>query len=602
MSSTVNDVNICVATMNGSGSQSANSILMRSIFNMGVPVSSKNLFPSNIAGLPTWFTIRANKNGYIARRARVDVLIAMNQTTVDDDLRGMSPGAFCILNSGLSSTVERDDVTVYKVPFEELVKDIAPNAKLRKLLVNMIYVGVAGELLGLDDGTISPAVDNQFSGKPKAADLNKKCVAIGREYVRENPVPFKWSIDRMNATEGKIIIDGNAAAGLGAVFAGLSVLAWYPITPSSSVCESAIGYLKRFRHDEDGKANYAVVQAEDELASIGMVVGAMWAGARAMTATAGPGISLMAEFTGLSYFAEIPAVIWNVQRVGPSTGLPTRTAQADLTFTAHLSHGDTEHIVLLPGTVRECYDMAGDAFDLAEDFQAPVFVLSDLDLGMNNWMSDPFPYVDRPLSRGKVLSKEDLDRLGSFERYRDVDGDGIPYRTIPGNKHPRAAYFTRGSGHNEKAGYTEKPDDYVNLMDRLKRKMDTARGRVPQPITDLTDGAKVGIVAFGTSDAPMREARDALKAKGIETSYLRIRALPLNDVVKTFIDQHEQVFVVEQNRDGQMAQLLRLHCGDILHKTTSVLHYDGLPLDAQTIIDGVAEKTVGVNATAARAN
>lgn len=576
--------------MNGSGSQSANSVLMRSIFNMGVPVSSKNLFPSNIAGLPTWFTIRANKDGYIARRAKVDILIAMNQSTVDDDLRDMDPGAFCILNAKLNSSVERDDATIYKVPFEDLAKPLAPNAKLRKLLVNMIYVGVVGELLGLDDGTIAPAIDNQFSGKAKAAELNKQCVAVGREYVRENPVEFSWSIERMNATEGKIIIDGNAAAGLGAVFAGLSVLSWYPITPSSSVCESAIGYLKRFRHDDDGKANYAVVQAEDELASIGMVVGASWAGARAMTATAGPGISLMAEFTGLAYFAEIPAVIWNVQRVGPSTGLPTRTAQADLTFSAYLSHGDTEHIVLLPGTVRECYDMAGDAFDLTEEFQTPVFVLSDLDLGMNNWMSDPFPYVDRPMSRGKVLSKEDIDRIGSFERYKDVDGDGIPYRTIPGNKHPMAAYFTRGSGHNESANYTEKPEDYVYLMDRLKRKMDTARSRVPQPIIDKVDGAKIGIIAFGTSDAPMREARDMLKANGVETNYLRIRALPLNDVVNSFIDEHDHVFVVEQNRDGQMAQLLRLHCGDIQHKTTSVLHYDGLPLDAQSIVDGVTAK------------
>ncbi len=590
MNTIVNDFNVSVATVNGSGSQSANLVLMRSIFNMGVPVSGKNLFPSNIAGLPTWYTIRANKNGYVARKVGVDLMICMNPQTVDQDLKSVPPGGYVILNDALAPTVERDDVTVYRVPFTALVSDVAKEMKLRKLVVNMIYVGIAGELLGLDEGTIRAALEKQFKGKAKAIEINHHAVQVGRQYVRENPLPaFPFRIERMNATQGKIIIDGNAAAAMGAVFAGLTLLAWYPITPSSSLCESAIEYLKRFRHDADGRATYAVVQAEDELASIGMVIGASWAGARAMTATAGPGISLMSEFAGLAYYAEIPAVIWDVQRVGPSTGLPTRTAQGDIGAVYDLSHGDTKHIVLLPATVEECYHFAMDAFDLAEEFQTPVFALSDLDLGMNNWMSDPFPYVDRPFERGKVLNAEQLDKVGKFERYRDVDGDGIPYRTIPGTNHPLAAYFCRGSGHDEAAKYTESESTYARNMDRLARKYETARGRVPAPILDEVDGAVVGIIAFGTSDAPMREARDMLAANGISTSYLRLRALPLNDDVKAFIDRHERVYVVEQNRDGQMFDLIRLHCGDVNDKLGSVLNYDGLPIHARHIADAVTK-------------
>lgn len=591
MSTIVNDFNFTVATVNGSGSQSSNIVLMRAIFNMGVPVSGKNLFPSNIAGLPTWFTVRANKDGYVARRVDDDIRVCMNAATVDEDLAKLKPGAYAIVNDSISSNVVRDDLHLYSVPFTKLVGGVVKEMKLRKLVVNMIYVGVLGELLGLDEGTIHQALETQFQGKPKAVQLNHEAVQVGRDYVKANPLPeFPYRIERMTATDGKIIIDGNAAGGLGAVFGGLTVLAWYPITPSSSICESAMSYLKRLRHDEDGKAKYAVVQAEDELASIGMVVGAGWAGARAMTSTSGPGISLMSEFAGLSYYAEVPAVIWDIQRVGPSTGLPTRTAQGDVSMVASLSHGDTQHIVLFPATVEECFQFGQESFDLAEEFQTLVFVLSDLDLGMNLWMADPFEYIDKPYARGKVLNAEQLEAAGEYGRYRDVDGDGVPYRTIPGNSHPKAAYFCRGSGHDENANYTESAEVYKRNLDRLSRKFDTARDRIPAPILDSMDGATIGIIAFGTSDSPMREARDLLAAAGIKTDYLRLRALPLNEAVNAFIDAHDHVFVVEQNRDAQMAGLIKLHCGDIAHKTTSLLHYNGMPIHARFIVDGVTAR------------
>lgn len=590
MNPIVNDFSIQVATVNGSGSQSANMVLMRSIFNMGVPVSGKNLFPSNIAGLPTWFTIRASKKGYIARKKDLDILVLMNAQTVDDDMRALRPGAFVVFNDALATTVKRDDVTVYNIPFTTLVGEIAKEMKLRKLLVNMIYVGIVGELLGIDDVCIERAIEKQFKGKQKAADLNKLAVAAGRRYAKEHPpAAFGFKLERMHATEGKIIIEGNAAAAMGAVFGGLTVLAWYPITPSSSVCEYAIDYLERFRHTPDGKATYCVVQAEDELASIGMVIGASWAGARAMTSTAGPGISLMSEFVGLAYYAEVPAVIWDVQRVGPSTGLPTRTAQGDIRAVAGLSHGDTKHIALIPATVEECYHYGMLSFDLAEQFQTPVFVLSDLDLGMNNWMSDPFPYVDQPFVRGKVLSKEQLEQLPKFERYKDVDGDGVPYRTIPGTDHERAAYFTRGSGHNEAAQYSEKPEDYANNMARLARKYETARKAVPVPIVERDAGASIGLIAYGTTHHAIIEAREQLRAEGLKTHYLRLRALPLTDDLTKFLRECERVYVVEQNRDGQMTDLVRLHAPELAGKVQPILHYCGLPIDARSITDGVLE-------------
>ncbi len=587
----VNDFSIQVATINGSGSQSANSVLMRSIFLMGVPVSGKNIFPSNIAGLPTWYTIRASQRGYVARRKEVDLCIAMNPETAREDVMNVRPGGVAVFEEVLNLSTLRQDVTFYPVPFAKLATQTSPELKLRKLLTNMIYVGVASELLGIGREEVVAAIRTQFKSKSKAVDLNVKAVDLGIDYVRTQlPKKDPFRVERMNKTAGRIIIDGNSAAALGAMFAGCTVVTWYPITPSSSLCETMIEYFSRYRIDkETGKATFAIVQAEDELAALGMVIGAGWAGARAMTATSGPGISLMGEFAGLAYFTEIPAVVWDIERIGPSTGLPTRTSQGDLLSAFYLSHGDTKHIVLLPASIEECFGFAGAAFDLAERFQTIVFVLSDLDLGMNNWMAHPFQYPDKPIDRGKVLTREDLERLGKFERYRDVDGDGIPYRTLPGTQHPLAAYFTRGSGHNEKAAYSERPEDYKNLVDRLARKLDTARAYVPNPIVEINPKARVGIIAYGTTDWAVVESRDQLKEEaGLETSYLRIRALPFTPDLQEFVDRHERIYVVEQNRDGQMGDLIKLKVGRQCDRIQKVLHYTGYPIDARTVTDAIS--------------
>src|ERR1035441_10096236 len=452
----VNDFSIQIATVNGSGSQSANSVLLRSIFSMGVPVSGKNLFPSNIAGLPTWYTIRVSKHGWVARKTDIDVLIAMNAETAREDVLSLGSGGAVIYDESLKLNELRSDLAYYAVPFDQLAAATGAEAKLRKLVKNMVYVGIAAKLLSIDMESVEKTVRKQFAKKVKAAELNLNAVRVGYDYAtttltKQDP----YVVEKMNATDGKIIIDGTGAAALGARFAGVTVVGWYPITPSSSVVENVIDLLKKHRVEPDGKATFAVVQAEDELAAIGMVLGAGWAGARAMTASSGPGISLMAEFAGLGYWAEIPGVIFDIQRTGPSTGMPTRTSQADLSFVAGISHGDTKHVILLPGSVKECYEFGMEAFELAEQLQTPVFVLSDLDLGMNNWMSEPFEYPEKPIARGKVLNAKQLEELGGFARYKDVDGDGIPYRTLPGTDHPSAAYFTRGSGHNEKALYSE---------------------------------------------------------------------------------------------------------------------------------------------------
>jgi 2-oxoglutarate/2-oxoacid ferredoxin oxidoreductase subunit alpha len=584
----INDFSIQVATVNGSGSQSANSVLLRSIFGMGIPVSGKNLFPSNIAGLPTWYTIRASKHGYVARKKEIDVLVAMNAETAKEDILSLPAGAVAIYEASLDLAQYRNDVVCYPVPFDKITAAVCPEARLRKLVKNMIYVGVVAKLISLDMKAVETALRRQFSKKQKAADLNWSAVEAGYNYTAESLTkqdPF--TLERMHATEGKIIIDGNAAAALGAMFAGVTVVTWYPITPSSSVVEQLIDYLKKYRVEPDGKASFAVVQAEDELAAVGMVLGAGWAGARSMTATSGPGISLMAEFTGLGYFSELPGVIFDIQRVGPSTGLPTRTAQADLLSIAYLSHGDTKHVMLLPGNVKECYEFGIAAFDLTERLQTPIFVVSDLDLGMNNWMSDPFEYPEKPLDRGKVLTAEDLTRLGGFARYADVDGDAIPYRTLPGTDHPKAAYFTRGSGHNEKALYTERPDDYQNLMERLNRKFETARTLVPTPVVVQNGKSKIGLIAFGTSDFAVMESRDQLKKEyGVETDYLRIRAFPFTREIHDFVASHERVYIIEQNRDAQMQSLLKLDLpAEDAVKLRSVRHFNGLPIDARSVTD-----------------
>ena len=591
----VNNMSIQVATVNGSGSQSSNTVLLRSIFQMGVPVSGKNLFPSNIAGLPTWYTIRANKDGYVARKKEIDFLIAMNVETARDDVMSLDPGAAVLYDEPLNLRSLRDDLIFYSVPYDKLVATVCPEAKLRKLVKNMIYVGVLAKLLDIEMGEVEKALRKQFAKKVKAANLNFAAAQAGYDYAaaaltKQDP----YRIERMNKNQGKIIMDGNSASALGCVFAGCTVLSWYPITPSSSLAESMIEYLKRFRIGPDGKATFAVVQAEDELAAIGMVIGAGWAGARAMTTTSGPGISLMSEFAGLSYYAEIPAVVWDIQRVGPSTGLPTRTSQADILSTAFLSHGDTKHIMLFPSSPHECFEIAMEAFNLAEQFQTIVFVMSDLDLGMNNWMSDPFPYPEKPIERGKVLVKADLDKLGTFSRYKDVDGDGIGYRTLPGTQHPAAAYFTRGSGHNANANYSEKPEDYEKNMERLQRKFDHARSIVPAPIIETAPNAEIGIIAFGSSHWALTESRDQLRDEHkLATDYLRIRAYPFANEISDFVRSHKRVYVVEQNRDAQMLSLLKLDLdNDLVPKLRSVAKLDGLPLDARSVTDEIVAMEV----------
>ena len=586
----VNDFSIQVATVNGSGSQSANNVLLRSIFRMGVPVSGKNLFPSNIAGLPTWYTIRASKHGYVARKKEIDFLVAMNAETAQEDVRSLLPGAAVVYDHPLNLNTLRDDLTFYPVPYDKIVATVCPDAKLRKLVKNMIYVGIVGQILALDITKVEAEVGKLFAKKKRALELNLAAVQAGYDYAKnslQKNDPFV--VRGSNQTTGKMIIDGNAAAALGAMFAGVTVVTWYPITPSSSLVEQLIDYLKRYRVTPEGKATFAVVQAEDEMAAIGMVLGAGWAGARSMTATSGPGISLMAEFVGLGYYAEIPGVIFDVQRVGPSTGLPTRTAQGDILFCATLSHGDTKHVLLLPGTVAECFSMAMEAFDLAEKLQTPVFVMSDLDLGMNNSMSDPFQYPEKPIDRGKVLNQEELERLGGFARYRDVDGDAIPYRTLPGTQHPGAAYFTRGSGHNDKAQYSERGDDYQNNMDRLDRKFQTARALLPKPEIIANGTSNIGLIAFGSSHFAMLESRDQLtKEFNMPTDYLRLRAYPFSAEVHDFVNQHEVVYVVEQNRDGQMMSLLKLDLpAEDAVRLRSVRHYNGLPIDARSITDDI---------------
>ncbi len=598
----VNDFSIQVATVNGSGSQTANLVLLRSLFQSGVPVSGKNLFPSNIAGLPTWFTIRACRHGYVGRKKGTDILVAMNPETAHEDVLGLDPGAVVVYDEPLRLNALRDDLVFYAVPFDKLVAPVCPDAKLRKLVRNMIYDGVLAKLLGIELEEVDRALDRQLAKKPKALALNQAALRAGFDYAAANLEkrdPFV--AERMQATSGRILVDGNAAAAIGAMMAGVTVVTWYPITPSSSLCETLATYMRRYRMDpETGKATFAVVQAEDELSALGMALGAGWMGARSMTATSGPGISLMAEFTGLGYYAEVPAVIFDVQRVGPSTGLPTRTAQGDILSTAFLSHGDTRHPMLLPSSPREIYEMAIAAFDLAERLQTPVFVMSDLDLGMNTWMSEPFPYPDAPMDRGKRLTPETLAALGEWGRYRDVDGDGIPYRTVAGDGLP--PYFCRGSGHNDRAQYSERPGDYVANIDRIDRKFQHARTLVPPPVVERVEGARVGVIGYGTSHWAIVESRDQLREEaGLDTSYLRLRAFPFGPELEAFVAAHDRVYVVEQNRDGQMASLVTLDLDPALApRVRRVLHYDGLPVDARTITDEILRQEAAAHQEARR--
>lgn len=591
---TVNDVVMKIATPNGSGSQSANLILMRAIFEMGVPVAGKNLFPSNIQGLPTWYTIRVNDRGHLAQRRLTDIMVAMNPDSVIDDVAELPPGGTLIVRKRLDMFAKRDDITTYVVPFTDLATEVCPDAKLRNKVINVVYVGVIAWLLEIDFEAVNRAIGHQFGNKPKAVALNLTAAGAGYKWAQENVKPHpEFRIRPSVAAKDKILIEGNEASALGMMMGGCTFAAWYPITPSSSLCEYLADFMETYRKDpETGKNTYAIVQAEDELSAMGMILGAGWAGARSFTSTSGPGISLMAEMAGLSYFAEIPAVIVDVQRMGPSTGLPTRTCQGDVLKAYYLSHGDCRHICLLPGSVEECYEFAMEALNLAERFQTLVFLLTDLDLGMNRWLSDVFKAPEKPLDRGKVLDAAALDRVQEFARYRDVDGDGIPYRTLPGTDNPKAAYFTRGTGHTEKAGYSEKPDNWKANMDRLVRKFDTARHAVPAPIIQKGEQARIGIIAYGSSDLAVTEARAWLSERNaIETDYLRLRALPVDSTVAEFVAAHDVTYVVEQNRDGQVIGILRTEFPELATKMQAVLHYDGIPLDAESVVEGILAQT-----------
>ena len=585
----VNDFSIVVATVNGSGSQTANMAIMRALFRMGIPVSGKNLFPSNIQGLPTWFTIRANDQGYLSRQLHAQILVAMNPETFLEDVRQVPAGGVCFYADTFTEGLDRKDIAYYRMPVQPLLREIDPPKELRDYIANMVYVGVVAELLGIELEAVRQALLTHFQGKVKAVESNMKMVEAAASWARANLVkhdPFR--VERGDGTDGKILVDGNTAAALGAIYGGLSFAAWYPITPASSLAEALQEYLPDLRRDPaTGKATYAVVQAEDEMAALGMAVGAGWMGARAMTSTSGPGISLMAEFAGLAFFAEVPVVVWDVQRMGPSTGLPTRTSQGDLLFVRYLGHGDTKHVILLPGSPTECFEFGWKAFDIAERLQGPVFVLSDLDIGMNLWLTDPFVYPDQPMDRGKVLQAADLDRLGSFGRYRDVDGDGIPYRTLPGNGHPLAAWLARGTGHNEEAQYTERPEEWEQNINRLWHKIETARQFVPEPVIDRSDGAEVGLICFGSVDLPLQEARQRLAEAGLATSSLRLRAIPFREGVGAFIQEHPHLYVVEMNTDAQLRQLLQVEYPEHAARFRSLRKNDGLPLTAEWIADGV---------------
>jgi 2-oxoglutarate ferredoxin oxidoreductase subunit alpha len=590
----VNDFSIIVGTANGSGSTTANSTILRALFKMGIPVSGKNLFPSNIQGLPTWYTIRVSKDGFTARRETSEIVIAMNPASFARDLASVVPGGAFFYADDIKQPISRDDIAVYSMPVKALVRsnpEIPTN--LRDLVANMVYVGILAQIIGIDLAMVEQALRFHFKGKEKPIALNMGTVKAAHEWAAaslEKQDPF--AVEPMDKTGGLIMSDGNTAAAIGAIYGGVQFAAWYPITPASSLAESLIDYLPMLRKRDDGKKTYAVIQAEDELAAIGMAIGAGWGGLRAMTSTSGPGLSLMTEYAGLAYYAEVPVVVWDVQRVGPSTGLPTRTAQADLTFTAFMGHGDTQHIVLLPGSVNECFEFGWRAFDIAERMQQPVFILSDLDFGMNQWMTEPFEYPEGKMDRGKVLWEEDMTKFnGNWGRYRDLDGDGIPWRTLPGNTDPSSAYFARGTGHDEYARYTEEAPAWAAMMDRLKRKYETARQYVPAPVAHGDGDADVGIVAFGSTQPAIQEARFKLEQNhGLRTDFLRVRAMPFADSVRDFIDKHERVYVVELNRDGQLHQLLTIEYPEFATRLSSIAFSDGLPPTAKWVRESILTK------------
>jgi 2-oxoglutarate/2-oxoacid ferredoxin oxidoreductase subunit alpha len=590
----VNDFAFKIATANGTGSASANGLIMQAIFRMGIPVTGKNVFPSNIQGLPTWYEIRVSKHGYTARTPHFDLMVALNAATYAKDVAEVRSGGWLLFDSSwpLDEKLKRPDVTYLGVPLAELCNAAFKGVRERILMKNIAYAGALAALIGIDTEVVRALTQEKFSKKPALMASNDTAIALGYNYAKDHfacPLPIR--LERMDDTKDKILIDGNTAAGLGCVFAGATVGAWYPITPSTSLMEGFKGFCQKFRVDKDTKKNrYAIIQAEDELAAIGMVIGASWAGARAFTPTSGPGISLMNEFIGLAYYAEVPAVIFDVQRTGPSTGMPTRTQQGDLMLCAYASHGDTRHICLYPSDPKEAFEMAVASFDLAERFQTPVFVLSDLDIGMNDWMVPKLQWDDtyRP-DRGKVLSAAELDAAKTFYRYLDVDGDGSPQRSLPG-VHPKGAFFTRGSGHNKFGAYTEDSDEYQEVLDRIDRKIQNAAKAVPAPVIRRMPGAKVGLVTVGGCHAACVEAMDLLAKDGIAVDYLRVRGFPFGDEVRAFLAEHETNFVVEQNRDAQLRSLLLLNTGVPLTQLESVRYYAGFPMSAHHVISGVKAK------------
>jgi 2-oxoglutarate ferredoxin oxidoreductase subunit alpha len=580
-----------VATVNGSGSQTSNMAIIRAMFRMGIPVSGKNLFPSNIQGLPTWFTIRASTDGFTALRETTDILVAMNVVTFTDDVMKLATGGICFYSDVFTVPEGREDITFYPMPVRRLVKDSDPPKALRDYIANMVYVGVLAEILGIELPEIKGALETHFQFQQRPVDLNMSMIELAADWAKQNlEKSDPYFVRRVADQQERILMDGNTASALGAIYGGVTFAAWYPITPASSLADALEEYLPQLRCQEGGcKATYSIIQAEDELAAIGMALGAGWSGARAMTSTSGPGIALMAEFAGLAFQAEIPVVIWDVQRMGPSTGLPTRTSQGDLLFVRYLGAGDTQHVILLPGNIKECFTFGWKAFDIAERLQTPIFVLTDLDLGMNLWMSDPLDFPDQPMDRGKILTEEDLEQLNDFARYRDVDGDGITYRTLPGTDHPKAAYFTRGTGHDEKAMYSERPDHWEANMDRLWRKHETAKQYLPEPVVEEMEDAKIGLVAYGSTDPAVQEARVRLAEKNIPTDYLRITALPFTDGIGEFIRSHETIYVIEMNHTGQMRQLLQLELPDQAVKLQSIRKDNGLPLSAKWITETLLE-------------
>lgn len=590
----VNDFTITFSTVNGSGSATANTTLLRALFKMGIPVSGKNIFPSNIKGMPTWYTLRLSKEGFLSRVEQDDIVIAMNPTTIAKEIEYIAPGGVLLYADHISLPETRQDIHIYPMPIKQLVKESNAPAKVREYIGNMVYVGVLSWLLGIDLEKIRMALAFHFKDKVSAIDLNFEMIEASYQWASKNlKKADHYKVEAMNATDGYIMADGNTAAALGSIYGGVQFVGWYPITPATSLVETMNEYLPMLRKDpETGKNTYAVVQSEDELASVGMAIGAGWAGLRAMTSTSGPGLSLMAEYLGLAYYAEIPVVVWDVQRVGPSTGLPTRTAQGDLMFAKFISHGDTQHILLIPGSVKECFEFGWRAFDIAERFQTPVIVLSDLDLGMNQWLSEPFEYPNKPMDRGKILWEEDLEKMlekhgGKWGRYMDLDGDGIPYRTVPGNRHPKSPYFTRGTGHDEYANYSEEGEIWEKGLMRLEKKFDTARNFLPGPVVDMMKDAKVGIIASGSADFAVVEARQMLKKEGIFTDYLRIRSVPFSDEVERFVSTHDRCYVVELNQLGQLKQLLTLEYPERATGLRRLAHIDGLPLTAKWIRENI---------------